>query len=61
MIFESKINSIFFFPSIKNGLYDYKIPIKSDLKSFIDNKKFELPSSLLEYILFDNRKIFNYI
>ena len=52
MIFESKINSIFFFPSIKNGLYDYKIPIKSDLKSFIDNKKFELPSSLLEYILY---------
>ena len=56
MSFESKINSIIFFPSIKNGLYDYKIPLKSDLKSFIENKKFELSSPLLEYIIYKNIK-----
>jgi hypothetical protein len=56
MSFESKINSIIFFPSIKNGLCDYDIPIKSDLKNFIENKKFELSSPLLEYIIYKNIK-----
>ena len=56
MSFESKINSIIFFPSIKNGLYDYGFPIKSELKNFFENKKFELSSSLLEYIIYKNIK-----
>lgn len=56
MSFESKINSIIFFPSIKNGLYDYDFPIKSELKNFFENKKFELSSSLLEYIIYKNIK-----
>ena len=56
MSFESKINSIIFFPSIKNGLYDYDFPIKSEIKNFFENKKFELSSSLLEYIIYKNIK-----
>ena len=56
MSFKSKINSIIFFPSIKNGLCDYDIPLKSDLKNFIENKKFELSSPLLEYIIYKNIK-----
>lgn len=52
MCFESKINSIIFFPSIQNGLYEYNIPIKSNLRNFIENKNCEQSSSLLEYIIY---------
>ena len=52
MSLESKISNIAFFPSVKNGFFDYSTHIKSDLKEFIKNITKEPSPPLLEYLCY---------
>jgi hypothetical protein len=52
MDIESTLNSLIFFPSIKNGEFDYNTPMKSSLIKFDLDKTIEPSQSLFEYLCY---------
>ena len=52
MDIEETLNSIIFFPSIKNGSFDYNTPMKSSLTKFDIDKTYEPSQSLFEYLCY---------
>ena len=52
MDIEETLNSIIFFPSIKNGSFDYTTPMKSSLIKFDIDKTYEPSESLFEYLCY---------
>ena len=52
MDLESIISKIIFFPSIKNGSFDYSTPLKSNITKFDIDKTYEPSQSLFEYLCY---------
>ena len=52
MDIESTLNSLIFFPSIKNGEFDYSTPMKSSLIKFDLDKTIEPSQNLFEYLCY---------
>ena len=52
MDIEAKLNNTIFFPSIKNGTFDYGTPMKSILTKFDIDKTTEPSQSLFEYLCY---------
>lgn len=52
MSIESQLSDLIFFPSVKSGLFDYNINIKSNLKKFLEDNSTEPTPSLLEYLCY---------
>ena len=49
---ESILKNILFFTSIRDGFFDYNIPIKSELEKFNSDKSIEPSLFLFEYICY---------
>ena len=52
MDIEATLNNTIFFPSIKNGTFDYGTPMKSILTKFDIDKTTEPSQSLFEYLCY---------
>ena len=52
MDIESTLSSIIFFPSVKNGEFDYSIPMKSSLTKFDIDRTTEPSQTLFEYLCY---------
>ena len=52
MDIESTLSSILFFPTIKNGSFDYSTPMKSSITKFDIDKTYEPSQSLFEYLCY---------
>ena len=52
MDIESALSSIIFFPTIKNGSFDYSTPMKSSITKFDIDKTYEPSQSLFEYLCY---------
>ena len=52
MDIESTLNSMIFFPTIKNGVFDYSTPMKSSITKFDIDKSTEPSQSLFEYLFY---------
>ena len=52
MDIESILSNTLFFPSIKNGIFDYSTPMKSSLTKFDIDKSTEPSQSLFEYFFY---------
>ena len=52
MDIEQALSSIIFFPTIKNGSFDYSTPMKSSITKFDIDKTYEPSQSLFEYLCY---------
>ena len=54
MSIESTIRNMLFFPTVKNGFFDYSTPLKQSIKNFTENtSSTEISASLFEYLLYN--------
>ena len=51
---ESTIRNMLFFPTVKNGLFDYSTPLKTNIKNFTENiNNTEISPPLFEYLFYN--------
>ena len=51
---ESTIRNMLFFTTVKNGLFDYSTPLKTNITNFTENiSNTEVSASLFEYLFYN--------
>ena len=53
---ETILNNILLFSSVKEGLFDFRTPLKNCISQFISDKNTEPSQSLFEYLFYQNTK-----